>query len=136
MRMSKALAKTGDLNRALEFSREALSIYNSLSEANPEIVRKFLIAVHEIIVGDLLRMKGDARQAIVSYRDVVAMLEPWAAAEPANAIVLRHLGSTTETSVACTRWRLPDRTAMPSSDKPPGVQPRPATNRALKSGKR
>jgi hypothetical protein len=50
-----------------------------------------LIAVHEMIA-DLWQMKGNAGQAMVSYRDVVAMLEPWAAAEPANAWILRQLG--------------------------------------------
>ena len=91
VRMSEAMVKTGNLDRALELSREAVSICNSLRDANPEGVRRFLIAAYEMI-GDVWRIKGDTAQGIVSYRDVVAMLERWAAAEPANAWILSKLG--------------------------------------------
>jgi serine/threonine protein kinase len=84
MRMGDSLAELGRQNEALDSFRLGLEMYRS----DPDYAHLHrAVARLQSKRGDVLMMGGDTTAALLSYREVQALLEPLAAADPQNAQV-------------------------------------------------
>jgi tetratricopeptide (TPR) repeat protein len=81
---AKELAEK-DLDDAMEFSRRALEIDNSLATADPNNFEARQNLGHDYYVaGRAFQMKGDATHARNDYEKAIAILDPLTAAHPDN----------------------------------------------------
>jgi len=93
VKSGEELSKLGFRKEALEHSRRAIQIFESMSASGQDANSRRHLAWAQDRLGDVLLMDGDAKGALASYRKEVKTLNPLLASDPNNAAVQLDLGS-------------------------------------------
>jgi eukaryotic-like serine/threonine-protein kinase len=109
--MSELYRVKGDLDRSLDYARQALAVRQALLDANPQAARAHrVVAISHEFVGYSLDVKKQYAEAAGEHAAAVAQLEPLVAHDPSNVDLQRTLG-VAEASLCETQARAGDAAA-------------------------